>query len=56
MPQWVSLDVFEHHFGKFVEGNLTITIGIYLLDDFIDNTLFKILTKGKDLLDLVGRD
>ena len=51
-----SLDVLEHHFGELVKGNLTVTIGIDLLDDVVDDCLLKILTKGKDLLDLISGD
>jgi hypothetical protein len=49
-------DVLEHHRGKFIVRDFSITIFIDLLDESIDNRFIKSLTEGQDLLDLFGRD
>jgi len=51
-----SLDVLEHHLGELVEGDLTITIGVNLVDDLLNDGLIKVLTEGKDLFDFINGD
>lgn len=52
---WRSGDVF-HHLGELLEGDLTVTVGVNLLDNLSNNLLVKILTESQNLLDLVGRN
>lgn len=50
------LDVLQHHGSKLFVRNLTVSVLVDLLDDLLHDCLFKMLTKGKHLLDLVRRD
>jgi hypothetical protein len=42
--------------GEFFEGNLPVTVGVYLLHDIVHGFLAEGLAKAEDLLDLWGRD
>lgn len=50
------LDVLQHHGSKLFVRNLTVSVLVDLLDDLLHDGLFKMLTKGKHLLDLIRRD
>ena len=49
----LSLDVFEHHLSEFIEGDLTITVGVNLSENLLDNFLVEVLAEGEHLLDLI---
>jgi len=50
------IGVLEHHGGKLLVGDLSIAVGINLIDDLLDNSLVQVLSEGKHLLDLVRGD
>ena len=56
LGQTCSNGVLLHHFSELFEGNLTIAVGINLLDDLVDDLFVKILPERENLLDFVGRD
>jgi hypothetical protein len=45
---------FLHHGGELLERDLTVTISIDLLDNFVDGILAEGLTEAQNFLDLLG--
>lgn len=54
MLQMGSLDVLEHHLRELLVRNLSISVGINLLDDLLNDFLIEVLAERKNFLDLLN--
>ena len=50
------VNIFEHHLGKLIIGDLSVTVLVNLLDNLRNNVLIKVLTEGENLFDFINGD